>query len=57
MVGTFDPGSGEVRQAQLAFFDDGGDRIYIVHIMCSTECFDRHEAEIDRILDSFTLEG
>jgi hypothetical protein len=57
MTGSFDTGPGPVRQTQLAFFDDGGERLYVVHIMCSTECFARRQAEIDGILDSFTLEG
>ena len=57
LTGTMDLGAGPVRVAQMAFFDDDGDRIHLVRILCSVECFDRNEAEIDEILDSFTFDG
>ena len=55
--GTVDLGGGPVRIAQHAFFDDDGERVHVVRVMCSVECFDSHRAEIDDVLDSFTLEG
>ena len=48
---------GQIRMAQLAFFDEGGDRLYRFRLLCSLACFTAHEAEIDAVLDSFTLEG
>ena len=56
LIGTVDQGDGEVRVAQLAFFDAGGKRIHVVRILCSVECFDDNEDEIEEVLDSFTLE-
>lgn len=58
LVGTVSvDGVEEIRVAQLAFFDDSGERIYVVRIQCSLDCFDDHETEIEAILDSFTLEA
>ena len=56
LIGTVDQGDGEVRVAQLAFFDNGGKRIHVLRILCSVECFDDNEDEIEEVLDSFTLE-
>jgi hypothetical protein len=56
LIGTVDQGGGEVRVAQLAFFDSGGKRIHVVRILCTVECFDDNEEEIEDVLDSFTLE-
>ena len=53
--GTTDLGGGPVRVAQIAFFDDGGDRVHLVRILCSLDCFDRNEAEINEILDSLSF--
>jgi hypothetical protein len=55
--GTVDLGGGPVRIAQHAFFDEDGQRVHVLRIMCSVDCFDAHRAEIDDVLDSFTLEG
>ena len=57
LEGTMDLGGGELRVVQLAFFDEGGDRLYRFRLLCSVSCFDAHRAEIDDVLDSFTLEG
>ena len=57
LVATIDLGAGPVRVAQLAFFDEDGKRVHLLRILCSVECFDDNEAEIEDILDSFTLEG
>jgi hypothetical protein len=57
LTATIDQGGQPVRVAQLAFFDDGGDRVHVVRILCSIECFADNEDEIDGVLDSFTLEG
>jgi len=55
--GTMRQGGDTVRVSQLAFFDEDGKRVHLVRILCSLECFEEHEAEIDAALDSFTLEG
>jgi hypothetical protein len=55
--GTMNLGAGEIRVVQLAFFDDGGDRLYRFRLLCSLACFVAHEAEINEVMDSFTLEG
>ena len=57
LVGTVDVGGQEVRVAQLGFFDEGGKRLYLVRVLCSPDCFDDNEDEIEGVLDSLTLES
>lgn len=56
ITATMTQSGSEVRVSQLAFFDSGGERIHVVRILCSAECFEEYEDEIDGVLDSFTLE-
>jgi hypothetical protein len=42
---------------QLAFFDDGGNRLMMLSLGCSAECYEEHGAEIEGVADTFTIEG
>lgn len=53
-VDTGSPG-GEIRISQIVAVDDGADRLYVVRLLCSVECYEDNEDEIDEVLDSFTL--
>jgi hypothetical protein len=57
ITATIEQGGAAVRATQLAFFDSGGDRVHVVRITCSVECYEEREDEIEAIVDSFTLEG
>jgi hypothetical protein len=57
LVGQLSTDNGSITVENLTFADDGGERLYQLHIFCSVECFDRHRDEIDAVVDSFTLGG
>jgi hypothetical protein len=57
LVGQLSTDNGSITVENLTFADDGGERLYQLHIFCSVECFDRHRDEIEAIVDSFTLGG
>lgn len=40
---------------QLAFLDRGFERIYLLRIFCTSTCYEEHRAQIDEVLDSWTL--
>jgi hypothetical protein len=42
---------------QLAYANETFSRIYVMRVFCSSECFDQHQAEIQSIVDSWTLEN
>ena len=45
------------RIMQLAFFDDGGNRLTMFAVGCSAECYADHGDEIEAVVDTFTIEG
>jgi hypothetical protein len=58
MVIAHSPGPGiESKIVQLAFFDDGGNRLMTLALGCSAECYDDHGDEIQAVVDTFTIEG
>jgi hypothetical protein len=42
--------------AQIAMLDPATTKLYQLHVACSSACFDRYRTEIDRLLDSWTIE-
>jgi len=46
-----------VVMSQVAFLDDGSNRLQVMRVLCSADCYELHEAEITAVLDSWTLEG
>jgi hypothetical protein len=48
---------GDIRVTQIVASTDGADRVYVVRLLCSVECYDDNAAEIEAVLDSFTLEA
>lgn len=50
------PGGSLLKFTQLAFVDDGSNRITVFMLGCSTTCFDDHADEIRDSISSFTLE-
>jgi hypothetical protein len=50
-------GAGDIRVTQIVASTDGADRLYVVRLLCSVECYGANEAEIEAMLDSFTLEA
>ena len=47
----------ESKVVQLAFFDDGGNRLMTLALGCSADCFAENGDEIDAIVATFTIEG
>lgn len=46
-----------VVMSQVAFLDDGSNRLQVMRVLCSADCYEQNEAEITAVLDSWTLEG
>lgn len=42
--------------AQIAMLDPGTTKLYQLQVACLSSCFDRYRTEIDRLLDSWTIE-
>lgn len=42
--------------AQIAMIDPGTTRLYHLQVACSSPCFERYRTEIDRLLESWTIE-
>lgn len=40
---------------QLAFLDGNFERMYLLRVFCTTVCYEEHHAEIDAVIDSWTL--
>ena len=52
-IGVLSPDFVQVNQ--VALMDDATDRVYVMVIMCSAECYQRDRAEIEAVVDSWTV--
>ncbi len=48
---------GTVVMSQVAFLDDASNRLQVMRVLCSADCYEQHEDTIVEIFDSWTLEG
>jgi hypothetical protein len=52
---TVDQGEQSIRTTQLVFIDTNAERLHLLRVRCVTECYDAYAADIESILDSWTL--
>jgi hypothetical protein len=57
LVAELNAPGGEVVVTQLAFLDSASDRVHVLRVLCSTECYEENEDEINDVVDSWTLEA
>jgi hypothetical protein len=50
------PDGTHLKITQLAFIDDGGNRLILFTLGCSAECFDDFSSDIAEVISSFTVE-
>lgn len=53
---TIGAGRTEIEVIQLAMLNNAGDRVHLLRVLCSPDCFDEHRDEIDEVIDSWVLE-
>lgn len=46
-----------VQVSQTAYFDEATDRVYVLAVMCSAECYSRNRGDIESAVDSWTVLG
>jgi hypothetical protein len=44
-----------VQVSQTAYFDENTERVYVLAVMCSTTCYQRHRGDIETAVDSWTV--
>lgn len=44
-----------VQVSQTAYFDDTTERVYVLAVMCSADCFNRNRGDIEAAVDSWTV--
>ena len=55
LVARVDSKTGSITFNQIALFDQATTKVYAISIYCSTDCYDKYESKIDKVISSWTV--